>query len=65
MVYVLYVLLIFLVVFIDLKKVGREKQRETFSIKGEDLSLSMLKYKFNKKKGDWKKKIGHFILEYF
>ena len=65
MVYVLYVLLIFLVVFIDFKKEGREKQREAFSIKGEDLSLSMLKYKYNKKKGDWKKKIGHFILEYF
>ena len=65
MVYVLYMLLIFLVVFIDLKKVGREKQRETFSIKGEDLSLSMLKYKYNKKKGDWKKNVGHFILEHF
>jgi len=65
MVYVLYVLLIFLVVFIDLKREGREKQRETFSITREDVSLSMLKYKYNKKKGDWKKKIGHFILEYF
>tara|TARA_Y100000817_G_scaffold202109_1_gene158230 strand:- start:1514 stop:1711 length:198 start_codon:yes stop_codon:yes gene_type:complete len=65
MVYVLYVLLIFLVVFIDLKKVGREKQRETFTVNREDLTLSMMKYKYNKKKGDWKKKVGHFILEYF
>ena len=65
MVYVLYMLLIFLVVFIDLKKVGREKQRETFTVNREDLTLSMMKYKYNKKKGDWKKKVGHFILEYF
>ena len=65
MVYVLYMLLIFLVVFIDLKKVGREKQRETFTVNREDLTLSMMKYKYNKKKGDWKKKVGHFILEYY
>ena len=65
MVYVLYVLLIFLVVFIDLKKEGREKQRETFTVNREDFTLSMIKYKYNKKKGDWKKKVGHFILEHF
>ena len=65
MAYVYYVLLIFLVVLYSLRKECREKQRETFTIKREDLSLSMMKYKYNKKKSDWKNKIGYFILEHF